>query len=356
MANEKFAGRGTTGVTQYGAGRMFEKGAVVSTVEAIELAGMDDGLTVRPVTTSLDGGLPIETGKYATIRLPRHFGDKPEVLGINTADFTPLPNRDMAAILDASGLPAEWPVYSVGAFDGGKRAFYCYELPGHEIGGEAMGETIIFLNGHDGGRGLSMFYSNIRLECNNQTAHAEARGKHLINLRHRPSIARDLAIGINLIEAVKLTREQIIAKMNRLTKIKITDAEVQDILKLSYPDPVRGGKAATFDALSASGKINLLDDDARKALQHAAYISDNAARRALERRAAAYEAYDRLCSDASVLRSDLRGTGWALYNAVTEQENHRPDRRKDSAGLVFESIIVGDRAQTMNLALAAILN
>lgn len=350
----EYAGRNTKGIG--GKGRMFPADAKMSTVDAIELAGMDDGITVRPVTTSLEGGMPIETGMFATVRLPRFWGDKPEVFGVNTAQFTPLPNRKMAEILDASGLSEEWPIYSVGAFDGGKRAFYCYELGNFQIGGEDMEDTIIFLNGHDGGRGLSMFYSNTRLICDNQTSHAETNGRNLINIAHKPSIARDFAISIDVIQSVKLTREQIIRKMNRLTEIKVTDEDVKRVLEAAYPTPERSGQAAIYDSAVLTGKYELMDHDAKEVLKRAAYLSDNAARRALQRRIDAMASYERLCDDRKLLKSSLRGTGWALYNAVTEQENHRPDRRKDAELAVFQSIITGERAQTMSLALSAILN
>jgi hypothetical protein len=123
---------------------------------------------------------------------------------------------------------------------------------------------------------------------------------------------------------------------------------VQDVYATAYPYQPRGGKARLLAEMSQE-KIDLLPHAQRTELLKAKRFDDNAASRAMERRRMAFENYERICSSADLLRPELRGTAWAAWNALTEQENHR-----EGNGNIPESILIGDRGQTMLRALTAV--
>jgi hypothetical protein len=324
----------------------FPVGTKMLAREAVTAAGMDDGIRREHPVVTIDGET-IQLPDLATFRIApdgsRHY------MGVQSAEFTPISNMELAGLIDDSGITKEFPVATAGSLREGRVSFITLDVGMTTIGGENVGQYMAINDGKDGSRGLNLLYTNVREVCANTVAMAEGSSKLNLQLVHRPSVRGDFEMALDLMAAIKETAKQHRARLERLTTKKLKIQTVEQILEAAYPITDRGGKAAIYRELVEAGKFDSMSEDRKKELRKAHYISEQAASRALERRAAAYRNWERICGDSALLKPSLRGTGWSLFNAITEEENHR-----DGWGNVAESILIGDRNKTMMLALKAV--
>lgn len=323
----------------------FPVGTRMTAEEAVNYAGMDDGIERAFPTVVINGETITLPEKATFLRKPDGTLD---YIGTQGAEFTPLSNMELARLIDGSGVTKEYPIETAGSLKGGKWVFFTMNVGMTTIGGENVGQYMAVNDGKDGTRSLSLIYTAVREVCANTVAMAEAGSRLQLQLTHRPGVAQDFALAMDLMLAIKQTTAAMRERFEALTRKKLNAAKIKLVMDAAYPYKRGAGRTQLADQLKADGKLELLAPEKRKPLEHALKYEANAEARALERRAAALANLERIQSNSELLNPALRGTAWAVWNAVTEIENHR-----DGWGNVAESILVGERAQAMQRALVA---
>ena len=251
-----------------------------------------------PLFTSdvLDGQVEVKD-KFATIRTSPFTG-KPEVLGVVGNKYRPIQNEDHAdllnALVDESGAHFE----TAGSLNGGRQTFITLKLPkAITIGGVDEVETYIAgLNSHDGSKAFQFLVTPVRIVCANTQAIAIARAKSRFSVRHTKNgtksiiaQARDtLGMTFRYLDEFEMQAEEMIQDT-------LTLGAFEQIVEQLYPiKDAETELVAGRLTLERNAIINLFEN--------------------------------------SETMTEIRGTKWAGYQAVTEYLDHykRISGKKDS--------------------------
>jgi len=116
--------------------------------------------------------------------------DTGEYFGTVGNRYTPIQNEDQAAFIQA--LIGDGNVVECcGALFGGRKVFWTVKCPTELlIGGEDRIEKyLIIVNGHDGSIGFTVFWSPIRVVCNNTLRAAlDGKGEQIVRLKHTNNV------------------------------------------------------------------------------------------------------------------------------------------------------------------------
>jgi hypothetical protein len=183
----------------------FAVGTRMTAEEAVDHANMDHGLVREYPTVVIDGQTVTLPDKATYLRRP---DGTLEYLGVQSAEFTPLTNRELARLIDGTGITKQFPIETAGSIKDGRVTFFTLNVGETTIGGENVGQYLAINDGKDGTRGLSILYTMVREVCANTVAMAEASSRLHIQISHRPGVANDFTIALDLMAAVKRTTEQ----------------------------------------------------------------------------------------------------------------------------------------------------
>jgi phage/plasmid-like protein (TIGR03299 family) len=284
--------------------------------EALKLAHLT-GWNVRktPLTTSVQ----VKKGrKFETVEqeVPNYFAivrDNPfqkgqvDTFSVLGRQFQPIQNEDHAGLLNELMHGAQ--IETAGSLRGGREVFVTSSLPETmKIGGVDEVKTYISaLNTHDGSKSFRFIVTPVRIVCSNTQAAAIKAASNTFFVRH----TRNATTGVvqQAREALDLTyryQEEFQVEADKMIQETLTEAAFQDIVSRLYP----------------------IDTDASKVVQD---------------RASSHQASLMSLFADSPTASDIRGTNWAGYNAVTEYVDH------------FMPIVgkSGDVAETRRAELAA---
>jgi hypothetical protein len=128
-----------------------------------------------------------------------------------------------------------------------------------------------------------------------------------------------------------------------LTKLHLTATQVAEVLELAYPIKEVNAKLAFYEANSDD-----LTDEQKDRLITLKQQALNERRAMLTTRLGVWESYERFNSDNPVTSA----TGWALYNAVTENECWKIGGTSEAEAA--RSVLSGTRGATMARAYSAL--
>jgi len=181
---------------------------------------------------------------------------------------------------------------SAGSIMGGRKVWLSMKLDPKKILGEAITPYIIFTNSHDGKGSVKVAITPIRVLCSNTLLAAFRSAQRTWEIRHVGNINR----GLEEAELILLNTSQYMEEFsnvaNEMSRIKLFDKSVSNILETLYPLPEDDGK----------------ENDQVSKLQRERIIS---------MRDTVLDLYKN--------RPDLqnfRGTAWGLYNAIADFESH----------------------------------
>jgi phage/plasmid-like protein (TIGR03299 family) len=239
--------------------------------------------------------LPVKD-RFATVRT-NPFTKQAEVLGVVGSKYVPIQNEDHAELLntlvDQSGAHFE----TAGSIKGGTQTFLTMRLPqSMEIGGiDKVQPYIIALNSHDGTMAFQFLISPVRVVCANTQAVAMKSAKSRFSVKHTKNgtksimaQARDaLGMTYSYLESFELKAQKMIQES--LT----TDRFIEIVERLM---PIRDDATDLIKGRVSSERMRLIE------------LFEN-----------------------SDTMTEIRGTAWSGYQAVTEYLDHyRPVMGKDS--------------------------
>lgn len=253
--------------------------------EAISAAGLDYRVAIRPLVTVDGTEVP---QKKAVIR-----EDCGTVLGVVGNAYVPVQNHQAFGFLDAVVAQRGLRYDTAGALGRGERIWMLARLPGSiRVGNsdDLVDKFLLLSNTHDGTTALRVFFTPIRVVCQNTLNLAERNGAGQgIAIQHKGDLHTKIGEAQRVLGLATVFYDDAAARIDLLAGHSPTPAQLERYFERVQPDPV--------------------DADATKA-RHIR------------------ESFQRLFETGIGLEMPgVKGTTWAAYNAITEWvDHHRPTR------------------------------
>jgi phage/plasmid-like protein (TIGR03299 family) len=277
-------------------------GTVVETAmtaeEALRIAHLADWNVRKEAVFTGAGQLVPDS--YAMVRDNPFSGEPEPFAGVVGKLFTPVQNEAHVEFLDTLTDASGAHIEAAGSLDGGRRVYVSMKMPSHlTLGGvDAMDTYITAINSHDGNSAFTVIVTPVRIECRNMVQAAIKGARAKATVRHTAgsggAIARvreTLGLTFSYMDAFELEAQ-------KMLETEITSQRFGQIVGQLYPV-----------AKDQSDLVN---------------------RRAADARGAVRDLFD-----GSPTMTEIRGTAWAGYNAVTEYIDHfAPTRGTEESELV----------------------
>lgn len=275
----------------------------MTSAEAMTLAGMDWTTELVPVMTRED--VPRETDHWATMR-----SDNRAILGVVGRGWKPIHNRDAFSFMDSLVAERKIRYETVGGLGAGERVWMLARVDGDirvQGSDDVVNRYLLLANGHDGRSGLRVFWTPIRVVCQNTLSAAISRaGKSGVAIRHTGSVFDKIKEAQTVLGLSVRYYDELGPRINALASYQMSPAILKRYFEAVYPDPI--------------------DPD-----------RDRAAANARQTRTVLEELFE---GGIGHDMPGVRGTAWAAYNAVTGYIDHRkPQRdRKDRTDEESDSV------------------
>lgn len=299
----------------HGLGTRLENPATAE--EAITAAGL--GYEVEMAALATNDGIPVHQ-KRAVVR-----EDTGQVLGVVGNGYVPIQNRECFGFLDAVVAEGKVNYHTAGALGRGERIWLLAKLPESirvNQTDDVVDRFLLLSNTHDGSSALRVFFTPIRVVCQNTLNLAEVRGMGQgVAILHKGDLAGKIREAQRVLGLAERFYDDAATKIDFMASHKPTAEQLQEFFKALYPDP-----------------------------------TDSTNRRAQNVRQRLMELFE------GGVGHDMPGiqhTTWAALNAVTEYVDHaRPSRgidAQDRANRRLDSAWFGSgarlKAKAWNLAL-----
>lgn len=332
---ERFRGRGVP--AWHGIGEIFQDDP--SATEAFDLASMLYEVYRTPIYADVPNLGKIEVpGKYAIVRDQTRDAE-PKFLAVVGDEFKPVQNRELANMVDRSGLLRDYQIETVGALGDGETVFVALsERDGEfEIAGTPVRNYWTMANGHDGNRALTIMNTPVKTVCSNTLIMALKAANLTVKISHGKTAADDFRFWLNLAPQMKRAQEESRKIIGHLAEFYVTEDEASRIIQAAYPAPKALGKAQLKDLVH----LDLSTSQAEQ-VDRAVSAVDRATLRQLQKGELAREVFRNYGNVTE--EKALAGTAWGVYEAVVDVEDHRAESRKTENP--FQSAMFGARARS----------
>ena len=302
----------------------------MTALEALTALGGGYWFEKRPILLELNGAYE-ETGDYAIVRSPVPDDPTERSFGYVTDQYQIVQPLRVCELFDEN---VGQPVETLGMLGLGDRIFLTWKLPIFDVDGDEIELYALISCGYNGKFGISLHNVYTRVVCQNTFAVAlseseagQGESGKIWSARHNSiNLERDFAIWLEHAQMsaeakAGIMRDQFI----NMSNIPLEDySHVKELLYQIYPLPM---------PMPDNYPVKL-----RKEKQEKIDIEVAKVERDVESVMSLYE------SEGTAIDATL----WGLFNATVEYENWgRPTRRPPE-----HSIMMGDRANTMNKAFA----
>ena len=308
-----------------------------SAAEAFEIAGLNWTAERRPVTfMGADG--PLQSPDHVAIVRSDNDG----LLGIHGTGYTPVQNNALVNLLDY--LREDIQLETVLSIRNGRRVYATAAIntESEVLPGDRVRRYLHIFNSHDGSSGFGVFFSDVRLACANQlnfltgraasSATKEGAG---LRRRHTSSVTDFTQKLPQLIDIERRTFAQSVDELRELTKVKLTPEITIRVLQQTYADklgtPIRDKRTGDKRPRELSDLTEIGTIRSHYSGNTGLGINDI---------------------------PGVRGTAYALFNAITQHATHDGGRAKDSterARARLESLWGGTSAKRIDRAREACL-
>lgn len=194
---------------------------------ALRLAGLDWNVVQEPVYTSFREKIE---GFKANVR----DSDR-KVLGVVSDRYKVVQNMEAFRFTDellGHGVRYE----TAGSLSGGKRVWLLARLPQEYImAGERISPYLVFSNTHDGSGSVKVAVTPVRVVCNNTLNLALDTAQRSFCMMHTGNIADKIREARETLFMAESYMEQLGAEFEQLRKQKVTDAQVEEYIRLLLP-------------------------------------------------------------------------------------------------------------------------
>ena len=320
-ANVKVAGFNDKQPAWWGLGIQPENAyqwADVST--GFEAAGMMYKLYLTPCKTEFKG-IEIEfTDRRVVTREPSLRDDQPTLLDVVSDNFVLLQNQEIAERFDP--LCKLYKLATFGVLDEGRRVWCAFETDEFDIKGDPF-KGFLVAYGHQAGSGsFSVFYTNVRVVCQNTLMMALDKSFDLMKFAHKGQVKDLVEMRAWAEVEVAASRQNVIKQWEMLVNTKVNEIQVAQIIEAAFPEPKKGKAIrmveAAPDLLQKSLAQSLFDEAQAKLDRGMVSVENN--------RVA-------VGNKLNIFNSEFpqfAGTAYAVVNAVTEHADWPENARKDT--------------------------
>ncbi len=204
--------------------------------EAIEAAGLNYRVELKPLKTN--DGTEVTTRK-ATVRM-----DSNEVLGVVGNGYVPVQNFQAFGFLDAIVADGELRYHTAGALGKGEKIWMLARLPGHiqvKNSADIVDKFLLLSNAHDGSAALRVYFTPIRVVCQNTLALAERRSQGQgVSILHKGDLEAKIREAQQVLGFATRFYDDAADRINQLASYYPTQAQVSAYFREIYPDPEEG--------------------------------------------------------------------------------------------------------------------
>lgn len=324
----------------HGLGTVLPEG--LSCKKSFKDIGLDWETELLPLTATYS-----EDGKKKQFKVPSHAvhvrSDTKRPLAVVGANYQPISNLELADFAD-SLVQADHSVETetAGSLRNGRTIFACVRLPKDiEVTDEdILHQYVLIRNSHDGSSAFQVYPTSVRVVCANTLRWSERDAARGISLQHTGRVDDKIAHARLALGLISDETERFAAQVRLLAAKSVKRADVEEYFRTVYD--------ATFGVVPVEAKDP--NDD----------VSVGRFNRQLEKRDNQLAEWTANMDDAKNSMPGVRGTAWAMYNAVSQWHDH--DRGRfgpvtESDGRVHSNLFGqshSDKNKAFRLALQAI--
>jgi len=328
------------------------KGLVLTTpvqaTEAARLVGLEE-VVIDKLPLMLDlGGIQVASGHFGLVRRPIPKDQQYRMLGVCGADYAYLQHQAMVEKLEE--LSKKWPVETIGVLGQGETVFVTLDAGQGEVKGDPVRLFFLVTDTKDGGRGINLHFTPVRVVCQNTLVMGEMAAIASANLRHTGKVEQSLDWHLGLVELMQDKASKVMDIFNVLADLTLTPEQVERVLKATYPLPRKPRELQATESLTPEEVGRLALAGLQSAMKDAERGWETTRLRLQERQASVK---DKFAGSSPIgVTGELAGTGWALYNAVVEEEDYRKGTANEDQ---YVAALFGGRSQTKARAFAELV-
>lgn len=258
-------------------------------VEAIAAAGLNYLVDLKSLKT-MDGS-NVSTRK-ATVRM-----DTNDVLGIVGNWYVPVQNFQAFGFLDAIVANGGLRYHTAGALGKGEKVWMLAKLPGHirlNNSEDTVDKFLLLSNAHDGSATLRVYFTPIRVVCQNTLNLADRQGVGKgIAIMHKGDLHTKIQHAQRVLGLADEFYSDAETKINILADHSPTNAQLKQYFEKVYPDPENAENSRVW---KVRDNLNTIFE-----------------------------------TGVGLDMPGVKGTTWAAYNAVTEWVDHHCPTRSTSS-------------------------
>jgi phage/plasmid-like protein (TIGR03299 family) len=304
----------------------------VTSKEAIVAAGLDWRVEKSPLY--IMGEEEYVEGTVRTVPIPVEDNvaivrstDK-SILGVVGNRYEPVQNTEAFSFMDGLVESGQMRYHTAGSLRNGQRVWLLGKVGQYEVvDGDQMDEYLFLYNSHDGSRALRCLFTTVRVVCAN-TARLALAGKESegITLRHTSKIQSHLTEAQEVLARGNANFAEFRKFTAVASKMQFDGLKLKKFGEIMFPEPPK------------SIRINKKGDEVEKK-----FFSVEKARN---------EVYRLFEEGRGNQLLNVKGTGWAAYNAATEYANYfkaakgttKQERRFENVMFGTSALLI-DRAQ-----------
>lgn len=197
-----------------------------TSADALRFAGLDWQVNQEPVFNSRGG---IVKGYRANVR-----DSDGSVLGIVGDRYKVVQNADAFKFTDDL-IGGDVCYETAGSLREGKQIWLLAKLPERRIAGDAMEPYLCFTNSHDGGSGVKVCMTPIRVVCNNTLSIALSSAKRIWSMRHTENVHDRLEEARDCLFRADTYMDGLAEYADFAAYRRLGDAEIRNILSELFP-------------------------------------------------------------------------------------------------------------------------
>ena len=278
--------------------------------EAIQLAGLDFMVKLKPMKTTVNRKRIIIPKAYATVRT-----DTSDILGVVGSRYQPIQNKDAFAFFDALIGKDEAIYHTAGVLGKGEQIWILAKLPGYiRVGkNDPVEKYLLLVNSHDGTAVVRAKLTPIRVVCSNTLSIALQGGEQEVRIKHTANAVHKLEQAHKLLGLTNNLYTQLDTIFNRMSQKKISEKQLIEYVKALVPS-------------NPDAQYQTRNENIRDAILELHESGQGA--------------------------ESSRGSLWGVYNAVTEYSDHVQHSRDTNKQLRSIWFGGGERLKLKAFALA----
>lgn len=297
---------------------------VMTSKEAIELANLDYVIGKSRVAVHFPEHITERSAKYIPNVYATYREDTLDVFGVVSSDYEVTQNTDAFRVIDSIVGEGKAVYETAGALGKGEVVFITAKLPYHikVAGNDVIENYLVVSTGHDGKTGFKVFFTPIRVVCNNTLSLGIRTAKTMLKFRHTSSIHDNIDDVGELLQITSSIASDMEDTLKQLANMNINDAQYTQYVNSLFlnPDELKQLEVEeiTYDKCSAisTNKKNIITN--------------------------IHEYYN-----GGIGQSNIIGTAYGAYNSINGYLSNV--KKYSSEDKKMQSLVMGGRDHGINM-------